>query len=352
MSGIIKNEIKKKVINEKYLELENIYNSSEDIIVQTIIDYKQNGKVDDIKGFIKHKINDYNDSHDLFYKHDAESHIVISFLESDLASLLNFLNCANTAGVEIKDDFRTLIKSEWQIEKDLDAKFNTHPALQPHIYKQMLQLNRALGGANVDRLLYGLTNDKKSINHIDETDLLYFYAEEITSANGNKQEIDNIIKKIIAWFHRPVSYHADITNKHKVDKEEEWQIFLEAMHAILRAIPKNLVKQRDFIHKILIHKNHVIIREREQTGRVNNEIIDKMRHGRFPKKLEKQETVKKEIYHRHMQPVRDYEINYNNFLNSIDLSGGLDYDKLFKEMDAVEKGFSLAAINAVLEGRR
>ena len=52
MSGIIKNEIKKKVINEKYLELENIYNSSEDIIVQTIIDYKQNGKVDDVKGLI------------------------------------------------------------------------------------------------------------------------------------------------------------------------------------------------------------------------------------------------------------------------------------------------------------
>jgi hypothetical protein len=120
------------------------------------------------------------------------------------------------------------------------------------------------------------------------------------------------------------------------------------MHAILRAIPKNLVKQKNFIHKILIHKNEIMNRERLQFTKIGIEITDKMKRAN----IEKQESIKKEVYNRHMQPVRDYEREYNEFLSSINLSGALDYDQLFKDMDAVEHNFSLAAINAVLEGRR
>ncbi len=185
-----------------------------------------------------------------------------------------------------------------------------------------------------------------------QTGLLFDYADEISVANGNEQEIDDIIKKVIAWFARSVSYHVDFSSGYSEEKATEWRMFIDAMHAVLHAIPQNLAKQRNFVHKILIHKNDVISRERLQSDRADNEIENKQKSGKLPKDGEKQGIVKREIYNRYMKPVRDYENNYTEFLGSIDLSAALDYNKLFKGMDAVEKEFSLAAINAVLEGRR
>lgn len=345
--SIIKDEINKK-INVEYLVFERAYDSDAETIIQTINNYIQDGKIDEVKAFIKCKVDDYKDLCNLFYNNDLERNIAIGFAEDDLEPLLKLLQCAHQAGVDIRDEFRTIVKIEWKLEKDLDAKFKTHPALKPILYSKFLQLNKMLGGVNLDHLLYGLTNDKKSINNTDETDLLHFYAKEIAEANGDKQEIDKVIKKIIKWFDRPISFHADFNNVYKSDNQDELDKFIEAMHAILRAIPKNLVKQKNFIHKILIHKNEIMNRERLQFTKIGIEITDKMKKGN----IEKQESIKKEVYNRHMQPVRDYEREYNEFLSSINLSGALDYDQLFKDMDAVEHNFSLAAINAVLEGRR
>lgn len=177
-------------------------------------------------------------------------------------------------------------------------------------------------------------------------ELLNFYANEIIKSNGNEQEIENMIKNIIKCIVKSQSYHVDFEKLCRVKNEEDWNAFIDSIHKIKNAIPQSMVEQRDFIQKLLEHKIHVIEREASQYRTVNMEIAKRA------KKIKITDSIKEETYNRHMKPVYDYEIGYNNFLGAIDMSEKLDYKQLFTEMAAIEKAFSLAHIEAVQVGYR
>lgn len=177
-------------------------------------------------------------------------------------------------------------------------------------------------------------------------ELLNSYANEIIKSNGNEQEIENVIKNIIECIVKSQSYHVDFEKSCRVKNEEDWNAFIDSIHKIKHAIPQSMVEQRDFIQKLLEHKIHVIERESSQYRTVNMEIAKRA------KKIKITDSIKEETYNRHMKPVHDYEIGYNNFLGAIDMSEKLDYKQLFTEMAAIEKAFSLAHIEAVQVGYR
>ena len=401
MSSLIKKDIDKKANNGVYSKFENVYNASDEIITKLIAECLKNGKEIEVRDFISHKLQEYEETRNMFYKHDAESHIVISLLENDLSGLLNFFKCAHNAGMDVSSYFRCVAAWEYVIESDLDSKFKTHPALKPHIYKQLLEVNRLVGKSTADHWVNALTDDSKSINENYATDILGFYAKEIDAANGDVQKIENLMCKVADWFKLPTNYSEY--------EDNQYNRFLVSMRSIINALPDKDAKQKRFLQKILEYKNHLITRKREQTLKSNREFFDKTKcfkvvlevmdydqgeefkpfwlkfgegtrfdslqeYGfdlsaedceidtwddlkgfvqaddlKYGKKLE---DTRSKIYDRYMQPLNNYETNYNKFLASIDTSENLNYDQIFKDMDAVEKEFSLSSIQATLEGRR